>query len=233
MLPLVVDEFWSCSSFATEFSFPKKVWKKTRYIPNGVDLEKFQYNEEIRKEMRNTLSLSDQFVVGHAGRFNHQKNHDFLIDIFSELHKVEPSAVLVLCGVGELEENIKEKVYTLGLKDNVIFYGGCNEMEKMYQAWDVFVLPSKFEGLPVTGVEAQASGLPLVLSDVITKEVAVTDAVCYVSLNKSEEEWARTILSCKGYRRNTDISTLRRAGFDQKKMVDDFQNYYLNILKNI
>ena len=157
-------------------------------------MKKFDYNEAVRREIRKKLNLEGKYVVGHAGRFSDQKNHSFLLDIFQAVHRKNPNTVLLLFGVGELQEAMKNKARTLGIEDAVIFYGASNEMNKMWQAMDVFVMPSLYEGLPVTGVEAQASGLPCIFSDTITKEVGLTDKTEFLSLNESPKTWAEHAL---------------------------------------
>lgn len=235
LLSFVVDDYWACSELAAAFSFPKRIVKDKKYyfMPNAIDLEMFKYSPEVRNQVRKELGVTDRFVVGHAGRFNHQKNHTFLIDIFAAIHQKNPEAFLLLFGVGELQESIKRKVEHLGLQDSVLFYGASDQMEKMYQAMDVFLMPSKFEGLPVTGVEAQAAGLPIVFSDVITHEVSVSPYIEYVSLNKPVALWADKVLSFKGTRRKDYCDELRAGGFDQTVMVKHFQKYYLNIYSNL
>lgn len=235
LLGLVVDDYWACSELAANFSFPRSVVKEKNYyfMPNAIDLEKFKYDPEVRKQVRNELGVADKFVVGHAGRFNHQKNHAFLIDIFSEIHKKDPNAFLLLFGVGELQERIKAKVNNLGLTDSVLFYGASDQMERMYQAMDVFLMPSNFEGLPVTGVEAQAAGLPIVFSDVITHEVAVSPYIEYVSLNKPVSLWADKVLAFKDAKRKDYCNELADAGFEKEAMVTHFQHYYINLGKRM
>lgn len=237
LLPLVVDDFWACSTEAAKFSFPNSIIKNERYsiIPNAIDLDRFDFDTKIREVTRKQLHIDDKFVVGHAGRFCYAKNHEFLIEIFKSIKEQEPNAVLVLFGVGELMDDVKVKVHSLNLDNDVIFYGATNEMERMYQAMDVFLMPSRFEGLPVSGVEAQASELPIVFSDTITKEVAVTDNVKYVSLSSPASEWSDVVLSFKGTKRIGKCKELKDAGFDRKDMIEHFQNYYLNVhdkLKN-
>lgn len=234
-LPLVVDEFWACSDLAASFSFPKNIAQQKRYcfIPNAIKLKEYEYNEEVRKCVREELELTNKFVVGHAGRFDYQKNHTFLIDIFKVLHDKEPTAVLILFGVGELQESIREKVRSLNLEDCVRFYGASDKMSRMYQAMDVFLMPSKFEGLPVTGIEAEAAALPIVFSDVITRDVEITDNVCYVSLKESADVWAETVLKYKGIKRVNQIDKLKNAGFDMPTVVERFQSYYVQVARKL
>ena len=235
LMPAFVDEFWACSSLAAQFSFPKSIVKNQKYkfIPNGVALEKFSYNASVREEMRKKLGVEDKFVIGHAGRFNIQKNHEYLIEMFSALHSKCPDTVLLLFGDGELYKKIQDKVKKMNLEDSVRFMGTTDEMPKMYQAIDVFVMPSFCEGLPVAGVEAQASGLPVILADTITKEVGVTNCVKYLPLSDDKAEWVREILNFRGFKRYSRCEELKRAGFDEKDVARNFQNYYLKVLENL
>ena len=162
-----------------------------------------------------------------------QKNHEYLIDVFASLHKECNDAVLLLFGDGELRESMQQKVKKLHLEESVHFMGTTNEMQKMYQAMDVFVMPSFCEGLPVAGVEAQASGLPVLLADTITKEVDVTDCVKYFPLSKDKSAWVKEIQSFRDFKRYSRIEELRKAGFDEKDVAKYFQDFYLNILDKL
>lgn len=237
LMPLFVDEFWACSSDAAKYSFPSSVVKKRKYtfVPNGVNVEKFAFFPEKRDMMRKKLGLEGKFVIGHAGRFNIQKNHKFLIEIFKQVHEIDKDTVLLLLGTGELEEEIKVFASKLGLKSSIIFYGASSEMDKMYQAMDVFVMPSLSEGLPVAGIEAQVSGLPLILADSITKEVKINNNVEYLSLSDSAEIWATAILSYKTKvnERKNCIEEVCNAGFDEKQVALNFQEHYLNVARNL
>ena len=135
-IPALCNNYWACSDLAARFLFPKSIIEAGNYavLPNGIELEKYDYNEAVRKEMRTKLGLEDRFVVGHAGRFSDQKNHTFLLDIFKEIARKNDKAVLLLFGVGELVEPMKEKTKRLGIQERVIFYGASSEMEKMYHS---------------------------------------------------------------------------------------------------
>lgn len=217
------------------FSFPKKIVVNQvyKFIPNGIALEKYAFDLTIREKVRRDLGVENKFVIGHAGRFNVQKNHEYLIDVFASLHKECNDAVLLLFGDGELRESMQQKVKKLHLEESVHFMGTTNEMQKMYQAMDVFVMPSFCEGLPVAGVEAQASGLPVLLADTITKEVDVTDCVKYLPLSKDKSAWVKEIQSFRDFKRYSRIEELRKAGFDEKDVAKYFQNFYLNILDKL
>jgi glycosyltransferase involved in cell wall biosynthesis len=235
LIPIFADDMWACSSEAAKYTFPKKVVREKRFyfMPNAIDLNKYAFNEKVRNEVRATLKLEGKFVVGHVGRFFHQKNHSFLIDAFKAIHERVPNAVLIMFGSGELQESIKEKVKSLKLDDCVIFYGNCFEMEKMYQAMDIFLMPSHFEGLPVSGVEAQAAGLPVIFSDTITREVGINENVSYLPIDGSAEAWADAAISYMDKPRIRSVEKLRESGFDEKDVVEHFQNYYLNVGKKL
>ena len=151
-----------CSELAGRWLFGDKAYDsgKVYLLNNAIDLDKFKYNESLRKEKRKELGIGeDTLVIGHIGRFVAQKNHTFLIDIFNELHKKNHNSLLLLVGQGPLKEEIENKVKELKLNDSVRFLGQRNDANELYQAFDVFCLPSLYEGLPVVGVEAQATGL--------------------------------------------------------------------------
>ena len=235
LLKFVVSDYWACSTLAAEYSFPKRVFKNNAYyyFPNAIDLEKYKYNSNERQIIRKKLNVQERFVVGHAGRFEYPKNHEFLIDIFEKIYEKNNKAILLLFGNGSLEDEIKSIVSKKNMEDCVRFCGLSYEMEKMYQAMDVLLMPSHFEGLPVAGVEAQASGLPVIFSDVITREVAVSPYVEYVSLDETANDWADKTLKYEGISRKDYCKELAEKGFDKKDMVEKFQSYYLKIGKRL
>ena len=144
----------------------------------------------------------------------YQKNHDFLIDIFDSVHRKNTNAVLVLIGEGELEEKVREKIQRLSLQDSVIFTGSIPNVNEMYQMMDVFLLPSLYEGFPVVGVEAQASGVCCIFSDTITKEIAITDMANFISLSEKTDVWADKILSySSGYSRKDMTNEIKQSGY--------------------
>ena len=195
---------------------------------NGIEVERFRYNEEVRREVRRELNVEDKIVIGHAGRFMQQKNHMFLLDIFRKIHDRNPDTVLLLCGEGRLEEDIRRKVKELELEDHVRFLGVRPDMDRMYQGFDLFLLPSLWEGLPVVGIEAQTSGLPILMSDVITPEVEVTPCVKKLSLKTSPEVWAQTALDMiREHQRQDEYQRIVDAGFDIRETAKWWQNYYL------
>lgn len=231
LITLGCDYYVGCSELAGRFMFPKSVINSANYEvwKNGIELEKYDYNPVVRNMMRTQLGLSDKFIIGHVGRFSAQKNHSFLLDIFQKIYAKDSDAVLLLLGVGELVDSIKEKAVTLGINDRVIFYGVSDEMEKMWQALDVFVMPSLHEGLPVTGIEAQASGLPCVFADSITQEVKVTDHCEFISLSTTPDIWAERVLTYKNYTRTSGREALEKANYDIRKTADRVATFYMKI----
>lgn len=170
-------DYFACSELAGRYLFGDKTFNKgeVKIIHNAIDVEKFKYDPEARKKLRKEIGIKDSdFVIGHIGRFVEQKNHRFLIDIFTKVKKEKKNAKLVLVGQGPLREEIEERVKNLGLEKDVFFLGQRSDTNKLYSVFDVFCLPSLYEGLPVVGVEAQANGVPCVFSDRITKEIFVS-----------------------------------------------------------
>ncbi len=163
-------------------------------IPNGFVTEKFTFDSNIRAEIRKELALKNEPVIGHIGRFNQQKNQEYLLKIFECIAKENKKAVLLMVGTGPDFKEIKERVKSHPYKDRIILYGETSEPEKMYMAMDIFVFPSRYEGLPVSLLEAQISGLPCVVSDVITKEVKLCDNYKSLSINDRPQAWADVVL---------------------------------------
>jgi glycosyltransferase EpsF len=226
---LFATDYCACSNYAGEWLFGKKsmVNGEVTVFNNAVDLNRFKLDDEARKTIRKELGIEDKLVIGHIGRFCYQKNHDFLIDIFNEVHKQNPNSVLILVGIGELTDAIKAKVSELGLKDCVKFLGVRTDVDKLYQAMDVFVLPSHYEGLPVVGVEAQASGLPCVFSDAMTAETKMTETTQMFSLSLSAKDWASKVIKAAGTPRRDTSSEIRKAGFDIANEGKKLEEFYL------
>lgn len=188
----------ACGKEAGEFLFKQD---HVLVIPNAVQADEFLFHEVTRTLKRKELGVEGKFVVGHIGRFTAQKNHGFLIEIFNELQKIKPESILLLIGTGEDEEKIKTKVFELGLSQKVHFLGVRADVAQLYQAFDLFLLPSLYEGLPVVGVEAQFADLPCVFSHTVTNEVAFSDKCYFVDLNCSAEEWAKAIVQLPNQKR--------------------------------
>ena len=215
---LFANHYFACSKLAADWMYGKKLVDegKVTIIHNAIDPDKFAFNPEKRKILRKELGLEGKFVIGHVGRFMFQKNHEFLIDLFAEVVKENPEARLILIGDGPLKEHIQQKVKNLGLSEKVQFLGIRNDVADLYNAMDLFLLPSHYEGLPVVGVEAQANGLPMIVSDRVTKEMKVTDLVTYKSLDANKIGWIKSVKDyiLRDQKRTDTYKQMRSAGFD-------------------
>lgn len=205
----------ACSNSAAEY-FYKEQSKNCRIFTNGVDLELYKPNEEKRNEMRNKLNINDKFVIGHIGRFSNEKNHRFIIRVFEEINKEYDNCTLVLCGDGELLDQIKEEVRCKQLSDKVLFLGIRNDIPDILQAIDVFLFPSLFEGLPFALVEAQAAGIPCIVSDTVSSESKLTDLVHFVSLESNVNKWKEKIMEFRYYRKVSRSKELENRGYSIK-----------------
>ncbi len=224
------NTYLACGEQAGKFLFGDKEFQ---VIPNAVDAAKFYFDEKVRAVKRAELGYTDEFVVGHVGRISYQKNHKFLIEIFDELQKKEPKAVLMLVGVGEKEQEVREQIKSLGLESKVHFMGNRSDVFELYQAMDVFVLPSFFEGIPVVGVEAQFADLPCVFSDKTPKEVKFNVKSRFVSLTESAENWADNILEAKGSERSSDRSDIINSNYDITAAHGILEDFYLQQYEKI
>lgn len=214
------------STEAAEYTFGKGCVERGEVflLHNAIDTNVYCFDEVARERLRKEMGLEDKFVVGHVGRFNQQKNHAFLIDVFQELHQRNPRARLVLVGKGELEEAVRQKVCALGLEEYVIFTGVRQDIPQLLSAFDVFLFPSLYEGMPNTVIEAQATGLPCVISDSITREADITGLVSYLKLG-DRNQWANRLVGCTplgcSERRDT-TAKIREAGYDIYEAAKDF-----------
>lgn len=219
--PLITQKL-ACSQAAGKFWYGKNF----TVVNNGIDIEKFDYNPVMRAQKRKELGLENNFVIAHVGRFSHEKNHTFLLDVFAEIIKQEPSARLVLVGGGPLEQTLKEQVEQKQLQEKVLFLGVRKDVAALYQAFDVFVLPSLQEGMPVTGIEAQAAGLPCVFADTITPEVLLLPGSCRLSLQDNAKTWADKILSFKNAKRTSGKHILMQKKFDIRQTARQVEQLY-------
>lgn len=228
-------DYFCCSELSGRWLFGNKTYDKGKVylLNNAIDLEKFSFNDKIREKKREELDLKDNaLVIGHIGRFVGQKNHDFLIDIFYEIRKKNKDAILILVGQGPLEEKIKAKVERLKLTEFVKFLGQRNDVEELYQAFDIFLLPSLYEGLPVVGIEAQATGLLCILSDAMTKETKVLDTTTFVSLDQSPEKWGEIVLEkYQTFKRKDTKMEITNNGYNIKKEKSKLEEKYRELME--
>ena len=221
-------DYLACSRYAGEWLFGRKSMEsgQVMILNNAIDVERYQYNPEIRKLVREELGLTDKFVIGHVGRFCYQKNHEFLIDIFENVHNKDCNSVLLLIGIGELVDSIKAKVRRKGLDDAVIFLGVRSDVNELYQAMDVFVLPSRYEGLGMVAIESQVAGLPTICSDAIPEEARVSNCVSFLALSTSIDMWSKKILTFKCFIRKDISKKIRDTEFDIKIQAKKLEKFY-------
>lgn len=228
-IPDYATELFACSKLAGDWMFLGEYFD---ILYNAIDINEYKYSPVIANKLRQEFHLENCIVVGHVGRFNPQKNHSFLIDIFSECVQRNSNTKLLLVGDGEGRQKIQDKVRDLGIQDKVIFTGIRSDVNELLQAMDVFVFPSLYEGLPVTMVEAQAAGLPCVISDHISKECIVTSGlVTGKSLNESPERWAEYVLQQSRRSRENHIEEIRTAGYDISTAAKQLESFYLQSVK--
>ena len=225
-------QLFACGIDAAEWMWGKKTYQygKVEIMTNAISIPNFVFSEEARNEIRKELGLTNKFIIGNVARFSYQKNHDFLIDIFREVKKQNGEAILLLVGGGELETDIKLKICDYGLSNSVIFLGIRDDVPRLMSAMDVFALPSRFEGLPVTLVEAQAASLPSFASDSITKEIKITNYLTYISLAQSAKEWADEILHAKNRKRKDISYDIIKGGYDIESEAHKMKEYYFSII---
>ena len=216
-----VNQKLACSEKAGRWLFGDKAYEEgeVTLVANAIQTDKYGFSEENRQEIRRQLGIpEDGLLVGHVGRFQVQKNHEAIIRIFHEVQKEASDARLCLIGDGELKEQIQEQARKAGILDKIIFTGVCPDVERYLSAMDVFLFPSLFEGLPFTLLEAQANGLPCVISDEITREAVISgENVRMVSLAESPVKWADAVFAMNKVgrvQREEAAGRLAAAGFD-------------------
>lgn len=235
-LPLrkTADYLIACSNAAGVWLYGKKAVKKDNYyiIKNALDAQSFRFDEDKRFAARHALGLGNRFVVGHVGSFIPVKNHAFIIEIFNEIRKRNSTAVLLLVGDGKLMQSTKALARKYALSDKIIFTGVREDIPELLCAMDVFLLPSKWEGLPLTAIEAQASGLPCVLSDTITRETKISPLVEFYPLGESAGAWADKILAFSGSTKRLDTyDVIRNSGYDCADTASKLQEFYFRALE--
>ena len=220
----------ACSQYAGEWLYGKNA--EFQVFNNAIDLSRYSYDPQKAAAARKELGLEDKLVVGHIGRFCYQKNHDFLIDIFNEIHKQRQEAVLLLIGEGELEQDIRNKVKKLGLTDSVRFMGKQKDTSKFYQAMNCFVLPSRYEGLCVVAIEAQACSVPVICSTAVPKDAKITSSVKFIGLDESSSNWADSVLDViKTQVKRNKREEVRKAGYDIEVEAKKLTDFYEELLK--
>lgn len=225
-----VDSYYSCSVGAAQWLFPNNVFANGRYtiIPNGIDLSSYRFDSAARIAVRKELGLSDMMVYGHIGRFNYQKNHRFLIDVFARVHRTNPAAHLVLVGEGELEQEVKRKVFELGIDDAVTFTGPRYDVPKLLSAFDALLFPSRFEGLSIALVEAQAANLPIITTDTVSSETILSDNITLLPLEV--DVWVDAVVGMQPYSDRCTRQDARLRSFDISRSIELIDKGYLKLV---
>ena len=225
-----VDKFCACSGAAAEWKFGPRYAKRAVVVKNGIQTDKFAFDPEKRKLYREKLGLPEgAFTVGNVGRFSQEKNHPFLIGVFEALAARDPEARLLLVGDGQDMEMIRNTVKEKGLENRVIFAGSVSNVQDYLQAMDVFIFPSLFEGFGIAAVEAIASGLPVVASDRVPRDINVAGRASFLSLEEKPEAWAEALERFKGEPRKDYSAAVREAGFDIKAMAKHMEQIYREV----
>jgi len=223
--------FLSCSKEAGDWLFGNKPYK---VINNGIDISKYVYSESIRKEYREQLGISDKIVIGHVGRFCYQKNQELLINMFNELNKKNDKYFLIMIGEGETKEEIELKINDLGLNNKILIMNSETKINEVIQAFDIFVLPSRFEGLGIVAIEAQAADLTCLISDNVPNEVKITERIKFIPLTDSPEVWVREIINIENfYERKDKNNEIKLAGYDVKDVIKRVEKIYIEMLKKM
>lgn len=227
-----VNTYFSCGDEASIWLFGKKNASKAFTMTNAIDTKCFVYSEESALQMRKQLDAEQTKNFIHVGRFNIQKNHEFLIAVFNELLQIDSNQKLFLVGEGELKNQIQEQVAKLGIDQKVVFLGSRNDVNQLLQGMDVFLFPSLFEGLPVSFVEAQASGVHCVISDGIPKEaILIPENVIVISLKESAIQWADKIHVLNQLNKKDVSQVIKAKGYDIDSNVQILEEKYLSLLR--
>lgn len=231
-LRYIADYRFACSKMAAKWMYGTD--NGAIILNNAIDSEEFRFNPEIRKNIREEFGISEKEVLlGNVGRITTQKNHNFLLEIFAAYHLKNPRSKLLLVGDGEDREKIEKRTQELGVEEYVIFTGVRNDISKLLQAMDLFVFPSLYEGLPVTVIEAQASGLPCVISNTITNEVVLMETTFQLPITEGTELWVDAInkLAKNGKERKNAVETIKEAKYDINVTVRWLSSFYLSLCK--
>ncbi|MED3662285.1 glycosyltransferase family 1 protein [Ureibacillus terrenus] len=220
----------ACGKDAGNYLYGNNIFqRKGVIINNGIDIKKYKFNESIRDEYRKKFNIENKLVIGNIARFHKVKNLPFLIDIFSKVKLMHENAILLLVGDGEERESVEKKVEEYDLRDDVLILGFRSDIAEILQAIDIFVMPSLFEGLPVVLIEAQAAGLPCIISDNITDEIQLTQNVEFLNLNDESSFWAKKIIEKASNFQRTDTSMfLQNLGYDISLEVKKLESIYSN-----
>ncbi len=224
-IPKYATHMFACGKQAGDWMFSGD---KYQIIRNAIDTEKYQYVSDVEKQICSEFGLDEKVIIGHVGNFTPAKNHMFLLEVFQEILKRKPEARLLLVGGGEGMNLVREKVKNMGIQDKIIFTGIRSDVNRLMQAMNVFVFPSLYEGLPVTMIEAQASGLPCIISDNVSDEcIVIRNLVSSISLEESPAQWAERILQQSYRGHENHIKEIKEAGYDISTEAQKLERFYL------
>lgn len=224
------DYFFACSKEAGQWAFGNR---DVQIIKNAIDAKRYTYDEQKANLLKKSYHLENKFVIGHIGNDTESKNHEFLIDIFSELFRKCPDSHLILVGIGNDNEKMKAKIESLQLQNHVTLLGVRNDVADLLQIMDLFVFPSLYEGLGIVAIEAQAAGMRVFASDKVPHEVDITDLITHLSLNESAEAWAQKILESRGHLKRNTFQEIVNAGYDIESNAMKLQSFYLDLADRI
>lgn len=228
MIPYFATQLFACSDEAGKWMFRGRDFAVMR---NAIDSRKFLYSPEKEQDMKRKFGIENKFVIGHIGRFNPQKNHKFLVKIFEKVLKKDPEAVLLLIGSGDGQKEIETQVRTLGIENSVMFLGSRDDIPALLQGVDVFVFPSLYEGLGIAAVEAQAAGVPCILSEEVPRECKLCENVEFLSLEDPDDVWADHICQHKFDMKTDNINSICDQGYDIVRNVEWLQKFYMSMGK--
>ena len=231
LLKSITTGYFACGEKAGQYMWGDRIVNSQNLyvMNNAIDINHFRFCDKTRTEYRNRLGVSNKTVIGHVGRFDQQKNHAFLINVFYKYKRLHNNAVLVLIGTGTLEHEIHRQAEQYGIGDDVLFLGLRDDVAELFNSFDCFVLPSLYEGLPVVGIEAQTNGVPCVFSDAITDEVKLLDSTTFLSLNESDDKWCAEIeyAMLKSKNRENAYLIAAQKGFSIDIEAERLKDYYI------
>ncbi len=223
-------DYWACSKAAAEFLFTPRDLRENgfRFIPNGIDIDRFRFCPQKRASLRKEMGLDNCTVYGYVGRLCYQKNQRFLLEVFREILNIRPDSRLLLIGEGENRATLEQRANVLGIASKTIFYGTTDAVEELLWVMDTFAFPSRFEGLPIVAIEAQAAGLPVLCSENIPPEAAVTSLFHTLPLNAGIQQWAEQLISLAEdcARAEGAAETVRQNGFDVQDVAATIEQFY-------
>ncbi len=233
-LPLAATHYFACSQMAGKWLFGEKNIDQVAVIPNAIDIDKFRYNKMMRKSVREKMGCTDSdIVIGHVGRYEYAKNHEYLIEVFNRLRKVSGQYRLVLIGDGSLKGAVKEKVRSYGLSESVIFVDACGNVNEYYNAFDLFCMPSRFEGFSIALLEAQCNGLMCIVADTLTAEIDITGNVQFIPIFQNTIDiWADKILNADLCRDDDAVYKIMDHGYSIHDAAIKMEEMYVRLINS-